>query len=249
MINGKILGAALATQLLFASVAFAETGAKGIFEGKETESAGPQASATSQEQKKDQQRAAKPKPTQMALRASVKLLDKTGGVLEVPPSHTFRSGERIRLHFRTNKPGYLYVANIGTTGKIMMLHPHSGQSNQVNPGLSYEVPDKSGKAIRFDQNPGIEEVLVVLSPEPLEKLNVGSGREVATNSSPTAIPKPGTAPQMHTVLAMAEGAKDLQIEEEDAGAIYVADKPAPSNQPIEKKMQKPIILKLKLKHV
>lgn len=243
MVPGNIILAACMTALMSAGTALAdaveavpEVGAKALFYGegggnvvvdatrKKTAAARPRTPAP---------------PAQLALMAWVRLVDETGGVSDVSPNRRFRSGERIRFNLKANKPGYLYVANIGTTGKVTMLFPGEGKDNLVKPGLLYEVPDKSGKAIRFDANPGVEEVLVILSPVPLDN-----------RVAPTGGTGRGTVdarPLMQ--LAEAEGAKDLLVED-DSTALFAAHRPPPNSAMVAQRetVLQPIMLTLKLKH-
>jgi hypothetical protein len=175
----------------------------------------------------------------LALKAWVQLVDATGGTKDVSPSRTFLANERIRLAVRTNRPGYLYVANIGSSGVPTVIFPKAGQSNAVAPGLSYTVPDKA--TLRFDALPGTETLLVVLSPQPLEQVNLPDGMHVATNTQiePRA--------QVMAMLDAAQGSKDLMVEE-DGQALYAVPAKSVQAAPGGQAKPEPVIVKLPLKH-
>jgi hypothetical protein len=108
-----------------------------------------------------------------------------GQMRPVSKSRIFRSGERIKILARTNRPGYLTVANIGTSGRMNVLY-----SEFVDAGRITEIPPAAN--LRFDDNPGTENVLIMLSNDPSPLVAPGSGR-VATQAA-TAPPPAYTPP-------------------------------------------------------
>ncbi|MCX5810867.1 MAG: DUF4384 domain-containing protein [Proteobacteria bacterium] len=96
----------------------------------------------------------------------------------VPKSRVFRSGERLKLLVRTNKPGYLTILNIGTSGNTNVLF------NDYVEGLSMAEIPKAGN-FRFSGDPGSEKLLIMLSgsPNPL-----GSPRTTKVAQAPGAMP-------------------------------------------------------------
>jgi hypothetical protein len=92
-------------------------------------------------------------------------------ILEVDPSKTFMSGDKIRLQFESNVDGYLYVLQKGSTGRDKMLFPNpqiNSGNNQVKRGITYSVP--VGQWFTFDNNPGVEQLTVVLSRNPMKSV-------------------------------------------------------------------------------
>ncbi len=88
---------------------------------------------------------------------------------EVDPAHTFYSGDKVRLQFESNVDGYLYVLQKGSTGRDRVLFPHpqiNGGNNRVQRGITYSVP--AGQWFTFDNNPGVEQLTVVLSRTPIK---------------------------------------------------------------------------------
>lgn len=82
-------------------------------------------------------------------------------------SRAFKTGERIRFAFKSNKDGYLYLLAIGSSGKGAILFP----DNRINDGRNmivanseYKVPFGE-KSFVMDPTPGEEKVLVFFSQE------------------------------------------------------------------------------------
>jgi hypothetical protein len=108
------------------------------------------------------------------------LLRDDGRFSIVPKSRVFMSGERLKLLVRTNKPGYLTILNIGTSGNTNVLF------NDYVEGMSmHEIP-KAGN-FRFTGDPGSEKLLIMLSgnPNPL-----GSPQTTTVAAAPGAMPPP-----------------------------------------------------------
>ena len=109
---------------------------------------------------------------------------------EVAPDTVFHSGDRIRVAVEVNDAGYLYIAMKGASGTWKILFPTAevaGGNNHVESGQQYTIPSAPGR-FAFDQQPGEEQLFIVLSrrPEPdLEQLiySLGSG-----SVSPTSAP-------------------------------------------------------------
>jgi len=88
------------------------------------------------------------------------------GTQRVGPSTVFKSGDRIRIHVRSNRSGYLYVVNQGSSGRGSFLFPTSANADEyVEANRVYTIP-VSGH-IRFDDQPGEEIVWLFLSQRPL----------------------------------------------------------------------------------
>ncbi len=107
----------------------------------------------------------------------------------VSKSRTFRSGERVRILASTNRPGYLTVANIGSSGRMTVLF-----SEYVDAYRMTQIPQNSN--LRFDSNPGTENVLIMLSNEP-NPIAGPSNRVVSAPPAPaypTQVSTPAPAP-------------------------------------------------------
>jgi hypothetical protein len=111
-------------------------------------------------------------PTGMPGTKVVIELLRNGVSSRVSPNEIFRSGDQIRLRLQTNFQGYISLVNVGSSGKIKHLYPEKGKTREVFPSRDFMVPE-SGAWIKFDDTPGVELLMVVISSEPLEELDDG----------------------------------------------------------------------------
>ncbi|MDP1613808.1 MAG: DUF4384 domain-containing protein [Sulfuritalea sp.] len=96
----------------------------------------------------------------------VEVTTKDQRTMAATTDRVFQSGETVRLHFKPNAAGYLYVFNKGSTGRTRLLYPAQGESNAVKAGAVVTVPGP-GNVMRFDSNPGREQLVAVMSRAPL----------------------------------------------------------------------------------
>lgn len=100
----------------------------------------------------------------------------------VPKSRTFKTGERMKMLVRTNRPGYMTILNIGSSGSTNVLF------NEYVEGLKMvEVPGSGN--FRFVGDPGTETVLVMLSNEPNP---IGGQTTTMAGTVPPPPPPPST---------------------------------------------------------
>lgn len=85
-----------------------------------------------------------------------------GTLVPVDPSNEFRAGDQIKIQFRSNFEGFIYVVNIEPNGKRKVLFPSPEDSNAVSPGERYDIPP-AGAAIEFDKEVGTEVLQVIMS--------------------------------------------------------------------------------------
>lgn len=194
------------------------------------------------------QEAAKPvRPKVLGLQTTIYQLFDDGGVKAVSPATVFAGGSRIRLGFNANRPGFLYVVNVGTSGRVSTLFPSAAtDNNQVQPGLVYQVPQQTGKSIRFDTTPGQELLLVVLAESRISEFEY-AGQTIALRSpAPPSISSPPVAREQKVVLAaldVSSTSKDLFVEDDGVFQTAVFN-PAvlPAGGP------KPLVVSLRLAH-
>ncbi len=139
----------------------------------------------------------------LGLRYNVLLIDPaSGAATPADPDRTFRRGECVALEFESNRSGYLYVLEQGSSGKWQPLLPSAQmpeESNIVRARTRTRVP--SSHCFEIEDPPGTERIFVVLSRNPAEmyelndSIRSGGGSETA---APSAAPASGT-----TLLAMA----------------------------------------------
>jgi len=164
----------------------------------------------------------------------IDLLDANGNLTRVPSTRVFSSGDRIKLNIESNQNGYLYVLNIGSSGNSHVIFPNAGvNSNQITAGLPYTIPFKT--YMRFDNNPGEELLLIMLSPTPLGNF---------APSLPAYGPLDNQQTDQVIQTAQAKGAKDIILEDDVTG-------PAPATYavaPVSSLESKVITLRVNLKH-
>ena len=112
------------------------------------------------------------------------LLKPNGDFSIVPKSRTFRSGERIKMLVRTNRPGYLTIMNIGPTGNTTVLFNEYVEAKQL-----YEIPKST--ALKFAGAPGTEKVMIMLSGNPNP---IVGGQSTTVAGGPGTVPPPPAAP-------------------------------------------------------
>lgn len=147
-----------------------------------------------------------PEPQQyMGVSYWVELIGRDNERQRVTADRVFRSGERIRLNMMSNRDGYLYLVNLGSTGRSQVLFPHpgvAGGNNFIRANTPYEIPH--GAYIRFDENSGEETILVMLSPTPL------SGIVPSPSPQIQALSREDT--DRLALVSQQKGAKDLLLE-------------------------------------
>lgn len=144
----------------------------------------------------------------------IELEDPAGGRgLQVTDRRVFRSGERIRLHFRSNADGFLTLIQLGSSGTSAVLFPDQAQGlpdNRVVAGRDLVVPGE-GHWLRFDDTAGEERLLVLFA----------RGQEDALQFPVRpAMDKVQTAALVERAAA-ARGSKDLVVETETANAAEI----------------------------
>jgi len=85
------------------------------------------------------------------------------------PQHVYTSGDLIRIRFRTNSDGFLYVVNRDTKNRLTVLFPtdDAGRENQVRAGINYIIPATSDGWFRVEGLPGYDTTYFVVSPTDL----------------------------------------------------------------------------------
>lgn len=191
---------------------------------------------------------AKPvRPKVLGLQTTIYQLFDDGGVKAVSPSTVFPGGARIRLGFNANRAGFLYIVNLGSSGKVTTIFPTTAtDNNQVQPGLMYQIPQQTGKSIKFDSTPGEEVILVVLAESRIDEFEYG-GQKIAIRSSNVTPGMQAQSPQQQRIvmasLDLASTSKDLFVEDDGVFQTVVFN---PASEAIAKK--KSLVTSLKLTH-
>jgi hypothetical protein len=137
-----------------------------------------------------------------------------GNMRDVDPDKTFVSGDRIKLGIESNDTAYLYVVQEGSDGRWDVLYPAAGSQHKVSARTMVDIPAGTDD-FAFDQTPGTERLLVVLSRTPetdLEKL-VASLRNAKRPDQPSSRPPVmmASAPDMQKFRATLTS-RNLRIE-------------------------------------
>lgn len=180
----------------------------------------------------------KPAVSHLGLRYSLLLIDKTtGDAKPVSTSQTFDQGQCFGLEFQANRAAYLYVFNLGSSGKWKALLPTPDMPEEGNflPAFTTQrVP--SSHCYRISAPSGTEHLFVVLSrnPQDVDELNrnIRDGHPAGGQPSPDAGASPAIIAsnlnQTVQKLASLKG-RDLDVEEvggsknltETSPAVYV----------------------------
>lgn len=157
----------------------------------------------------------------------IDLQQSSGELLRVPSERRFNTGERIRLSMRPNRPGYLYVFNLGTSGQTTPLYPRGTESPRTEAGQMVLVPGNS--FLRFAPPSGEELLLVVFSPTPIAEY---AGRQASMGNQAAV-----------TIADARGGSKDLMRDDD-------FDAPGASNASyvVAPRQDKAINLSIRLKH-
>lgn len=130
-------------------------GAKAIFDSGEGPASGMSVAKTSRPAQEESAKTAK----FVGISYQLVLVSDDGQFKVVPKTRTFRSGERMKMLVRTNRPGYMTILNIGSSGATHVLF-----NEYVDAFRMLEIPGNTN--FRFVGDPGTEKILVMLSNEP-----------------------------------------------------------------------------------
>jgi hypothetical protein len=165
----------------------------------------------------------------LAFRYTIQRRNVTGKYEDSAVDATFRSGDRVRVTIESNDNAYLYIVQQGSRKTWNVLFPASninGGANEVRANSKITIPNEY--AFSFDDQPGTENVYIVLSrkPEPdFEKL-IFALRDKPKSSSPgDAQPVPVAAPNRHkgAVMEMASSRSNNPLLEQLESAMKSRD--------------------------
>ena len=153
------------------------------------------------------------------------LLTRDGTTSTVLPSHGFKSGDSVKLVFTPSIDGYVYWMAKGSSGNYTMLFPSakSGKDNKVERNKEYTIPTKG--AFRFDDKPGKEELLCILSDQQLPDLEKAMGVDDKYKSGSDKVA------EMSRSNAEKRTTRDLVFEDEDSGDVNTKQQTAPKGEP------------------
>lgn len=103
------------------------------------------------------------------LEVTIYLQEKSGALTPVSPEREFRKGENVKILIESNFRGYLYIVNHGASGNKALIFPDGKESNLVQPGKSYLLPNTYD--LVFDEKAGFETLQVIVAPQRLAFLD------------------------------------------------------------------------------
>ena len=92
---------------------------------------------------------------------------KTGDVVQaMAAGHVFQAGDVLRFRLRPAFDGFLYVTDLGTSGKSSLLFPRqeTGSDNRIEHSREYVVPATPDGWFEVSGPPGYETLYFVMSP-------------------------------------------------------------------------------------
>lgn len=105
-------------------------------------------------------------PSALGLKYYVELMEPDGQLIRVNASRSFKSGEKIRLHFESNFSGHLVIIQKQKGLPLKKLFPDDridGGKDYVSAFKDIVIPSKAW--FEFDDYPGEIELMVFLTPE------------------------------------------------------------------------------------
>jgi serine/threonine-protein kinase len=161
--------------------------------------------------------------TGLKYRLQQRVKDFTGNDVgrDVDLSTPFKTGDDVRFVFESNIDGYLYVLQKGTSGNWTVLYPDpniTGGRNTVKKNRELLIPDDDWFALKGD--PGVEEIFVLLSKDPLTSL---------PGFSKTTVPETVSSSTLVTMQS-AVRSRDLVLKKDKGGT---AQKPVNANYVVD----------------
>jgi len=165
-------------------------------------------------------------PDWRGVRTSILLRrDKKNGdpdIREVGENFRFLNGDSLRLRIESNLDGYLYLFLRDSDGKMRLLYPYEGgkaDSHKIEAFSARFVPGRDKAWFRFDNEPGIEQVFLFLSAQPIAELE-----QLRKSSSPAGLK------QLERLIAHNGPPTSMRFDEEDLenggdqGATFYVEK-------------------------
>jgi hypothetical protein len=103
---------------------------------------------------------------QMAgMQVTIFLKQADGTLVPVDPRREFKKGEMVRISLESNFAGYVYVVNLGSSGKETIIFPDAKESNRIEPRRRYLLP--ATYDLEFDAQAGLETLRVYFAARPI----------------------------------------------------------------------------------
>lgn len=108
------------------------------------------------------------------MQIKILLKDQHGAFVPVAPERAFRQGEVVKFSCESNFGGYVYIINLGSSGRKAVLFPKGGESNLLKPRQPYVLP--RSYELAFAGPPGLEVVRVLAARRPVHLLEAAIKR-------------------------------------------------------------------------
>lgn len=106
----------------------------------------------------------------MGLLFSIHKADGAKNIIEVTDRYRFSKDDKFQLRLSANSNGYLYVYNLSGGKEARRLVPEQkGVAEKIEQFREYLVPQEGW--FRFDRRDGDEQLLIIVSAEPLAELD------------------------------------------------------------------------------
>lgn len=153
----------------------------------------------------------------VAIKTTV-LLTRDGQETTVLPGAEFQSGDKVKLVFTSNVDGYVYWLAEGSSGEYSMLFPNAqtGMDNAVVRNQTYTIPGKG--SFRFDDTPGNETLLCILSTQRMPDLDEAAGLNFQDTTAVETTKKKSST-------------RDLVFEDDEDEDVSTAAQTAPVGEP------------------
>jgi hypothetical protein len=143
------------------------------------------------------------------------------------PDGQFYSGDGIRVRIKSNFAGHAYIVMAqGSSGKQKVLFPagpnSAGENNIVSPDREYVIPEKG--VIRFDENPGVERLLFILSRQELDLrkvLDSGNSLSVDSTTDPAALKNFGILVSRDSASPTTTAAVTYVVKSDPSKVVFV----------------------------
>jgi hypothetical protein len=125
---------------------------------------------------------------------------KTGDMVQaMAAGHVFQTGDILRFRLRPAFDGFLYVTDLGTSGRSNLLFPkqETGSDNRIDHTREYVVPATPDGWFEVSGPPGYETLYFVMSPVALAGGSAPSSGPNATPNPNQGIPQGTPPPTMH----------------------------------------------------
>lgn len=157
-------------------------------------------------------------------------LTRDGKTVSVLPTHTFKSGDKVKLRYSTNADGYVYWMAKMSSGQYSLLYPtpQTGTDNFIKKNTEYTIPVKG--SFRFDNQPGKESLLMIFSPDRIDEMEKAVA-EVAREQNPTLGSSSGGVAGVERSNQNKRQNRDLVFEDEDDDGVNTKSQVGKKGEP------------------